>query len=543
MFGINFISVFVRNVFGVVVAAPKARRARRTPALRIEGLESRQLLTASPEIAVLHVDSTQVEAGQDDVMLSKLKYGKGKWSPMEGMFFELADGTSDQALESVFIAADLKGRNGRSGKDGVPDTVLAFDGDLTDGWADLEFGRFGSLATKRVTLYVMGNMGENAPAGTTVGLKDPIIVPVNDSVFFDLVGDVNPVHTIKSNQKASVYIVNHLVPPSSYMLAGTTQTAQVIGITASGQNVDMRDLTFGITGAAQSVDRIELREIGSTTPFAVAVRIGTDATRGLSLFRVQSGFIIPENTETTFSVDLKLRNDEDAVSNESLRVEVYGANPYDLNTGLAIPTNNGDGVDTGEVFFGTYTAGPNQFVRSEYHNVSFAKISSVTNANPDADGTNIPTGVRPIGVFKLSAAPNANTQNGLNKVMLKTLSFVVTSSNVLFEGNGFKVYNRNDASWKMNTDVLDLGNGRYRLTITFPGASVIDNLIRSGEEGTFVLEGDVRNSKVNSALQSTLQVTLDTDSIVWSDPDALSTSTFTGLKLSDSQISSTFYQS
>lgn len=541
MFNFSF-AAFVGSFFGRSV---KARVARKSSISRIEGLESRQLLTLSPEIVVLPVASQEVQSGQDDVVLSQLKFGKGKWSPIEGMYFELAEGTSPEAFESVFIAADLKGRNGRSGRDGVPDTVVAFDGDLTDGWADLELDRFSSLVTKRVKLWVMGNMGENAPGGTTVGLQDPIVVPVNDEVFFDITGAYNPVHTIKSTQKASVYIVNHLVPPSSYMLAGTTQTAQVIGITASGQDVDMRDLTFGISGAAQSVDRIELREIGSTTPFAAAVRVGTDAARGLSLFRVQSGFTIPENAEMTFSVDLKLRNDDDgAVSNESLRVEVYGANPYDLNTGLAISTNNGDGVDTGEVFFGTYTAGPNQFVRSEYHNVSFAKVASVTNANPDADNTNIPTGVRPIGVFKFDVAPSVNTKNGLNKFDLLEVNAFMTVQNVQFDTNTVNLYNLNDPTVKIRMQVSNMGNGIYQLMAYTNSPADFNHLIPAGSSMSFVVEANILNSKVNGALPSSVQVTLDTNAITWRDPDAGSTgSVFRGLRLQDSLVESTFYQS
>lgn len=194
------------------------------------------------------------------------------------------------------------------------------------------------------------------------------------------------------------------------------------------------------------------------------------------------------------------------------------------------------------MFIGTSVAGPNGPVVGPRHTVVMAELTTVTNANPDANGTVVPIGVGNAGQFKLQTAANANTQNGLNRFDASTLVFIVEATNVALDLNAFRFFAKDDPTSSVSASHVDLGNGRYRVTAQI-GGSTVDGQIASGQNRTFVLQLSVTNPKVSSALVSRLRVGIDLTSLVWHDRDATTNTLLTGTDLPDSVVWSTTYES
>ena len=154
---------------------------------------------------------------------------------------------------------------------------------------------------------------------------------------------------------------------------------------------------------------------------------------------------------------------------------------------------------------------------------SAATIASITNANPDAEGTNVPTGVFPMGQFRFTGG------TGTSKIA--SLSFAVWSTNATIDGTYFKLYNKADASMKLACKVVggggSSGTGGGSVTswtnyVECSGivASGMQNSIAAGQNAVFVLETNVQNAKVSSASPSATYVLLTGYSLAGSNPIA-----------------------
>src|SRR3990167_8981114 len=145
--------------------------------------------------------------------------------------------------------------------------------------------------------------------------------------------------------------------------------------------------------------------------------------------------------------------DHTAISNEAKGSGAVRARGMQSNNNL--DANSGDSTAAGEIFIGRSSANAtNLDITGQKNAVVLAKVTTITNANPDPDNTNVPTGISPFGQFKFTAASNSNTLNGLNKAVLSGVIFTVNASNVDIDGGTFKLYNKSDSSTKATCSIL-----------------------------------------------------------------------------------------
>lgn len=379
------------------------------------------------------------------------------------------------------------------------------------------------------------------------------------------------------------------------LLAGTLGDAILrLQFRAQNEDIDVTDLQLTASGSnASSVDRLELYRDGETTAFATATigGCGSDdvltanyvgGTAKTFCANMENGqLIIREGQNLDVVVRPRLKTDEQgATSKQLIQLMLAQERVSDNSTGSGsvrargressnnLIANNGSGgssTTSGEVFIGTDTAAnTNSLILGNMNHVVLSKITSITNANPDADNTNVPTGPsRPFGQFKFTAATNNNTLNGLNKATLSGIIFNVNATNVTMDPADFKFYNKADSSTKVactprysgGTAIAGTASGAFLVECRALPASSVDTELDSGESTTFVLEGEILNSKVSSTSTSTLQASLvdftnvATDSyavnsnhIHWLDKDTSSTN-FYWIEYPDTVVNSTSYKS
>lgn len=334
-----------------------------------------------------------------------------------------------------------------------------------------------------------------------------------------------------------------------------------------------------------SVDRLELFKGNDVTSFAHATvgGCGSDVVplapaQTFCATMLSNQLVIPANTTIDVSVRARLKSDVDgAVTNENIQLMIpqnpvinattgEGAvHAQTVTTAMVLSGNDGDAVQEREVFIGTSTAGPNADIKSTTHRSVLAKIVAIANANPDANGSNIPTGVADVGQFGITAAPNSNAKNGLNKVVFDKLLFTLSAVNVQFNADSVKFFNKADGSWSNACSVVDLSgvvqhgsivpSGAVYLSCIGLSSSGVNTVVDPGSTQTFVVQMNVINPKVNSAMNSVLQVSLSSfDSMAlgtygysashveWIDRDTSGTSFF-WIEFPDTVVKSTAYQS
>jgi hypothetical protein len=241
--------------------------------------------------------------------------------------------------------------------------------------------------------------------------------------------------------------------------------------------------------------------------------------------------------------------------------------------------NDADATPEGEVFIGAGTAAANAAMRGSFNDVVLSKVTSITNADPNANGTAIPTGTqRAIAQFKFSTAAANNLKNGTNKWTLSGVIFNVNATNVqlgsgdnkLLASSTFKVYNKADPTVKHTCTAAGTsvsGNGAsgslvvlcsgFRDTTSVPGkaASLVNTEIDPGTDATIVLEAHVVNAKISNASTSTLQVSLQginenpietvfgssNSHVVWLDKDNSTTTIFNWIEYPDTSVNGTSY--
>ena len=389
---------------------------------------------------------------------------------------------------------------------------------------------------------------------------------------------------------------------SRQLLGGTLGEAILrVQMHAESEPVDVHGLNFTSSGSnASSVDRLELYKEGESAPFALATSGGcgqrtvtrTDHHNSLT-YGATSGavvtfctsmqnrqLIVPEgqdidvivrprmktdvggattNQHIAFFIDPTRKSDESQTGSGSVRARGdESSNPLDAN--------DGDTTAEGEIFIGLSSAAAANVQITGNGNVSvLAKISSITNANPDANGSAIQTGLSNIGQFKVAAAAHGNTKDGLNDVVLSGVVFDVNATNVSITASSFKFYNKGDATTKQACVAYDDGGTALATGYAHSGSMLVlcSNLTTSsvqtevdqGSDQTFVLEATITNpntSSTNSTLQASITsfdtarvaafgVTSGQSHIVWQDKDQATNQSFRWLEYPDTVIKSTSY--
>lgn len=397
--------------------------------------------------------------------------------------------------------------------------------------------------------------------------------------------------------QGDLFVIKDTTPTRSRQLLGGTLGDSILRLQFRAQNedVEVTDLQLASSGStANSIDRLELYKEGETTAFASATVSGCGSddvltTHPLGGASIQTfcanmesrQLVVKEGQNLNVIVRPRIKSDEQGGTVDqdiTLWVPHYAFSDNSTGSGAVrargaessnnLTLNDADSSAEGEVFIGRDSAGTNAGIAGSINDVVMAKITSITNANPDADNTNVPTGVSPFGQFKFTAATNANSLNGLNKATLSGVVFNINATNVILNGSNFKFYNKNDSSTKATCTAYTTAgaaitanaSGSFIVACNRLPATSVDTKINSGASQTFVLEGDITNSKVgttSSSLQASLQdfttrgnnvyVTRAFSSstaskLEWIDQDTTST-LFQWVEYPDTQVKSTSYKS
>ena len=401
--------------------------------------------------------------------------------------------------------------------------------------------------------------------------------------------------------QGDLFVTKDSTPTKSRQVLGGSLGEAILRLQFHAENepIDVTDLQFTSSGGiAGSVDRLELYKEGESTFFALATIGGcgsddvTLVNNGTELSAVKSfcanmetrQLIVPEGSDIDVIVRPRLKTDVGgATSNDVVQLYINHTAASNNSTGSGavrargdessnnLIANDADTTSDGEVFIGTATATVNSIIVGNRNETVLAKIISITNANPDANGTNVPTGISPVGQFKFSAAAHTNSKDGLNDAVLSGIIFNVTATNVNLNGSGFKLYNKADSSTKATctpfytntTNKLSgqpngSASGSFVVECKGLDADAVNTEVDQGSDLTLVLEGNVVNAQISSSAASTLQVSMQdftslsqktfrsdnstSNHIHWLDKDTTTTN-FYWIEYPETVVKSTSYQS
>ena len=394
--------------------------------------------------------------------------------------------------------------------------------------------------------------------------------------------------------QGNLYVTEDSTPVRARQLLGGTLAEPVLRLQIRAENeaVDVTDLQITSSGStATSVDRIELYLEGAATPFAEAT-VGGCGSTGLAVnpgngYETVQSFcanmetqqlIVPEGEDIDILIRPRMKADTaGGISNQALAffVDEYPSATTGAVRGRGAESsndliaNNGNGAANGEVFVGRNSANATNLDIVGSNSVSvMAKVTSITNANPDPDGTAVPTGITAFGQFKIVAASHNNSNNGLNDVVLSGVIFNVNATNVELD-QVFSLYNKADSTIRQTclayestgvTVISAVASGSILVECNALIAATVNTEVDAGSEATFVLEGEVTDSQVTAGASSTLQASLQNfenrartsfdrtvgtakSHIRWADSDSAATNYFTWIEYPETNVNSTTYSS
>lgn len=403
-------------------------------------------------------------------------------------------------------------------------------------------------------------------------------------IFYDLSKYIDP--NVANNKSSTQFVMN--CPPRVagnlyvtesqptypvHQLLGGVLGDAVLGldISAKDQDVNVTTLRFAVTSSAnaiRAIDRLELYLNGATTPFAVATIAACGSTSvpqgTFCAVLTSQPLSILKDQKVSIVVRPRVKTDTDGtVTNTPITIglQQWATMPVDAVTkasGVRLVKNDGDAIAEGEIFIGTAVPAPDQPVIGEKNVSVLSKVVSIDNANPDADGTAVPTGsARALGQFKLTAASASNTLNGLNRFTLDRAIFTVDLANVALDTSAFKFYNKADASVKSPCTV-DPASTATKLFVDCSAifASGVASEVEQGSSSTFVLESTITNPQVSSSVASSIQVSFEQyadaskttvspseSHVRWLDRDSASAVPFTWIESATNVVRSTKYGS
>lgn len=382
------------------------------------------------------------------------------------------------------------------------------------------------------------------------------------------------IYTIRN--QGDLYVTKASTPVRTRQLLGGTLADEILRLQfhAEYEDIDVTDIVLTAMGTnaasiATNVDRLELYKVGATTPFAIASigGCGTDTVKPNSMCAKLKNqeFVVAKGTDANVLIRPRMRTDTDGAVSKTI-VQVYvdsmgitaSTTSGSIRARGLLSSNQLAGQDTngapeGEVFVGVGSLSSTSILVGSVNNVVLSKVTSITNADPNGNGTAIPTGsARDIGQFKFSTAAADNGKSGPNKWTLTGVIFNVNATNVQL-GTGdqtalgtadFYLYNKLDPTTLAGCTANVASASGSSLVVTcadidaisttaeIPQTAAINAGIDPGSDLTFVLRADVTNAKLSSGVSSTLQVSLQgfdtqaattfsstTSHIAWSDKD------------------------
>ncbi|MFA6523824.1 MAG: S-layer homology domain-containing protein [Candidatus Peribacteraceae bacterium] len=387
---------------------------------------------------------------------------------------------------------------------------------------------------------------------------------------------------------------------SRQLLAGALgESVLSLNFRAINEPIDITNLQLTSSGSkAKSVDRLDLYKVGQTTPFASATtnNCGSDDVPGFNPGLVNGAaqaqvttfcasmqsqqLVVPKADEVNVLVKPSMKGDESGATSGtgvSFWIDMNSANSSATGTGAVrargvdssnnLAGNDDDQTDDGEVFIGTSTVTSSGTYIAGAQNITvLSKLDSIVNANADANGSNVPSGVKELGVFKFSALTNNNTKNGLNKFTLSGVIFNVTATNVAIDYTSWVFYNKANTSathacntfTTAGTPIVMSNSGAFLVQCDNIRTGTVDTKIDPGSNKTFVLRANVTNPDVVATNTSNILVSLQdfasstnstfsstTSHMQWSDYEDQTAvaQDFNWVEYSDTSVNSTNYQS
>ncbi|MBU0766344.1 S-layer homology domain-containing protein [Patescibacteria group bacterium] len=401
--------------------------------------------------------------------------------------------------------------------------------------------------------------------------------------------------------QGDLYVSQSSIALRSHQLLGGQLGEPVLRMQFRAQNeaVDVTDIQLTNSGSttAKEVDRFELYKDGESTPFALATVGGcggddvltinpNDANSAVKTFCANmesQQLVVPEGAEVDVLVRPRIKTDvQGAASNTIVWVFLDKKNVSSEASGSGairargsessnnLDANDEDASAEGEVFIGTDSIAANAYIAGKKNVVVMSKITSITNASEDPNGSAIPIGLSNIGKFKFTGADHNNAKNGNNSAILSGIIFNVNATNVSLgtAAGDFRIYNEADSTATLNcTDYANsatrnepasIASGSLLVECRGMYADALETTINPGGSTTFVLQANVTDQN-NSAVgaPSTLQVSLqnfDTitratygnisgttySNIQWRDEDTTA-ATFTWVEYPTTVVKSTSY--
>jgi hypothetical protein len=364
--------------------------------------------------------------------------------------------------------------------------------------------------------------------------------------------------------------------------------------TAHHEPVEVTDLQFTSSGSsANSVERLELYTYHSGKGFVQHATIGgcgdddvIKANEGIAVETYCANMeaqqlLVPEGEIVDVYVRPRIKTDNaGGLPGQKINFFVSGEAVVDYNIGSGavrargllssnnLTANNEDAFDDGEILIGTNIFGaPNQALEGSDNVVVMSKITSITRgALSPPNGTNIPSGWDSIGQFTFTALSNSNNLGGQNITTLSGITFNVNATNVGLNNNNWSFYDQDNSSIKIgctsfHTKGQPMNNmNSGSLLVVCEGFPPLMTSLNPGTSKTFVLEGNVEQTRIFAGNTSTLQISLQNftnrtaseftratysqtgANINWVDEDNNISNEFYWIELDDTVVNGTTYK-
>ncbi len=515
---LNQWSHFVCGLF----SRPARKRQQRSSSLHIEGLEDRQMLTAG-----IIFDTRPNQTIQPDAKDLNLVHFHFKGVPnISQINFAAVPGASTTAITHVNLLAGTQ--------------IIATDQSPNDG---LNFGLTKTTLKliKKNGATVLADARADAQDGATIQYALSSFTPVKARQKITVTGGPNPTFTVDAPDPATG---NLYVTPTvgtfglQYVQLGTLdKPIAAFDLRAEGEDVSLTTFTLFVPGHPASIDRLELYDApDAVTPFATAVKTSGSPFAGYDMYTATltvGSFVVEDGATEAIYVRPRLRSDVDGgVTNEPISVDLLGAvgtsvTAVGMESSNQLQVNDEDSSAEGEMFIGVGTAGANQNANGNPNTTVGAEPITFESVDPNPNGTNIPVGVSRILAIRIKAAPNTNTQNGLDKVVINRFTATIFTSNIALDDTSFRFYNLTDPSIKIvATTVVQISPGVYGVQFDGLASSNVDTRIPSGGDITVAVEVNITNPKVSNAQTSSLlpSASLSDFGFGWVVSDAVGTS-------------------
>ena len=306
-----------------------------------------------------------------------------------------------------------------------------------------------------------------------------------------------PARLIRIAENGNLYVTEDSSPvPSRQLLLGT-QTDQVLRLVFFAEGEDVEVTTIRIGGGSSSIDFLELYEEDDDVPFALA-RESACSDPATGMFCADTSLFVRKDRDVEVRVHAAMNPDtRGGTSGETATLTLTastGGNAAVEARGDAslidLSQNDGDGTAEGEIFIGRNTPGGNNAITGNTHDIVGAKIINIINCATDTDETPVPNGDRIFAEFCFTAAAHSNTQNGLNNVILESLTFQIEATNTVFASNSIVLLNTANTT-DTHTCSMNAVTGSISVVCSSLEGSSVSTAIEQGQTIRLALQGNI----------------------------------------------------